>query len=333
MIRMSPDEPPADPFRNIRRILGPDFMRHYTEGMRVLRAQSMISSSLMKGMEPLLARNSEVLRNLTAPITTNAMNLLTAQNKDLLRSVEAASHSLGRLPLITDQVKFALEGFRDAWLGTLPPNWEGRALEDVRSLLDFMEETGWCLVWTPRPEVIDALLSADPTARADVLLEHQAAILDDLEACLAGVDRVEVEELREAAGDALLAYRNRTPFSSQAAATTILTTAIHVHLGIPTFRKARESFGAKTPMDVGIRQFRIVAILRVAYQAIAEFRGKPGERLPVTFNRHASVHRVSRDQFNRTNALVALMLVVPLVRELDHLFAQQADEEEDENAA
>jgi hypothetical protein len=51
--------------------------------------------------------------------------------------------------------------------------------------------------------------------------------------------------------------------------------------------------------------------------------------LATKFNRHASVHRVSRAQFNRTNALVALMLIVPLVRELDRWFAMKAAEEAD----
>jgi hypothetical protein len=69
--------------------------------------------------------------------------------------------------------------------------------------------------------------------------------------------------------------------------------------------------------------------LRVAHHAIAEFHGMPGESMPVKFNRHASVHRVSRTQFNRTNALVALMLVVPLIRELDRWFARKAAEERD----
>jgi hypothetical protein len=177
--------------------------------------------------------------------------------------------------------------------------------------------------------VIEALLAAKSDARTDVLHEHEGEILADLETCLAEVDQSEVEELKAASVEAIRAYRNETVIPAQTAATAVLTTAIHVHFGIPTFPKAREKFGEKKAMEASIQQFRLRAILRVAHHAIAEFHGMPGESMPVKFNRHASVHRVSRTQFNRTNALVALMLVVPLIRELDRWFARKAAEERD----
>jgi hypothetical protein len=177
--------------------------------------------------------------------------------------------------------------------------------------------------------VIEALLGAAPEARADVLHEHEDVILADLDSCLAEVDQPEIEELQAASAEANQAYRNGTVIPAQTAATTVLTTAIHVHFGIPTFPKAREKFGEKRAMEVSIQQFRLRAILRAAYHAIAEFHGKAGESVPVRFNRHASTHRVSKAQFNRTNALVALMLVVPLVRELDRWFTTKAAEEAD----
>jgi hypothetical protein len=326
----------------IRAMLGNDFMRRNNELMRLITG-----SAARSAVSPLFARNEELLKALTAGARTvrlfdpkametfrllNPPSFTSAFSKFAAPGITEAMRGFHdfRHPLITEQLKPLLERFRETWERSLPPNWDGRDDPDeVETLVEFMEETGWCLVWTPRWSVIEALLAATSEARADVLHEHEEEILADLESCLAEVDQPEVEELQAASAEAIQAYRNETVIPAQTAATAVLTTAIHVHFGIPTFPKAREKFGEKKAMEASIQQFRLRAILRVAYHAIAEFHGKAGETMPVKFNRHASVHRVSRAQHNRTNALVALMLVVPLVRELDRWFASRAAEEAD----
>jgi hypothetical protein len=79
-------------------------------------------------------------------------------------------------------------------------------------------------------------------------------------------------------------------------------------------------------MHVSIGRFRLVAILRSAGRAIAEYRGKPGEAVPTVFNRHASTHRVVAAQYTQLNALTSLMLVTSLLRELD-FWGSQEDEQ------
>lgn len=361
---MSDRDPYEEQIRRLRRILGPqfrqlrqiqrfqapvisamlgdDFMRRNNELMRLITGSAGRSA-----VAPLFARNEELRKALIAGTRTvrlfdpkametfrllNPPSFTTAFSKFAAPGITEAIRGFHdfRRPLITEQLKPLLERFRETWERSLPPNWDGRDDPDeVEKLVEFMEETGWCLVWTPRWSVIEALLAARSEARTDVLHEHEEEILADLEACLADVCQPEVEELKAASVEAIQAYRNETVIPAQTAATAVLTTAIHVHFGIPTFPKAREKFGEKKAMEASIQQFRLRAILRVAYHAIAEFHGKAGESMPVTFNRHASVHRVSRAQFNRTNALVALMLIVPLVRELDRWFARKAAEEAD----
>jgi hypothetical protein len=361
---MSDRDPYEEQIRRLRRILGPqlmqlrqferfqapgisamlgdDFMRRNNEVLRLITG-----SAARDTVTPLFARSDELRKALMAG--TRTVRLFDPKAIEALRLFNPPSFSTAfprfaapgiaeamrgfhdfRRPLITDQLKPLLERFREAWEQSLPPNWDGRDDPDeVEKLVEFMEETGWCLVWTPRWSVIEALLAARSEARTDVLHEHEGEILADLETCLAEVDQSEVEELKAASVEAIQAYRNETVIPAQTAATAVLTTAILVHFGIPTFPKAREKFGEKKAMEASIQQFRLRAILRVAHHAIAEFHGRPGESMPVTFNRHASVHRVSRTQFNRTNALVALMLVVPLIRELDRWFARKAAEEAD----
>jgi hypothetical protein len=325
----------------IRAMLGHNFKRRNNELMRLITG-----SAVRSAVAPLFTRNEELHKALTAG--TRTVRLFDPKAMETFRLLNPLSftafsrfaapgiteamrgfHDI-RWPLITEQLKPLLERFREAWERSLPPNWDGCGDPDgVEKLVEFMEETGWCLVWTPRWSVIEALLAAGSEARADVLHGHEEEILADLESCLAEADQPEVEELEAASVEAIKAYRNETVIPAQTAATAVLTTAIHVHFGIPTFPEAREKFGEKKAMEASIQQFRLRAILRVAYYAIAEFHGKDGESMPVKFNRHASVHRVSKAQFNRTNALVALMLIVPLVRELDRWFAMKAAEEAD----
>lgn len=76
-------------------------------------------------------------------------------------------------------------------------------------------------------------------------------------------------------------------------------------------------------MAAQINRFRLVAIVRVVYHSIAVAYGNRDENLPTPYNRHRSTHGISRVQFNRTNALAALMLIDPLVRELNEEFARE----------
>lgn len=99
----------------------------------------------------------------------------------------------------------------------------------------------------PRPSVIEHLLAAtDRAARGQVLLDHEAEVLDDLDQCLAEITDPDLAETVNAADEAVGSYRERRPLSAQALATCLFTTLIHVNLEQETFVAARASSRSTT---------------------------------------------------------------------------------------
>lgn len=81
---------------------------------------------------------------------------------------------------------------RATWLESTPENWHALESEQL-DVIDLVEETGICLMWAPRPEVIRALLAANPTDRYVLLTEFSSAILDDLDVAIFEARGVQVE--------------------------------------------------------------------------------------------------------------------------------------------
>ena len=201
--------------------------------------------------------------------------------------------------------------FHEAFRASLPANWEGFSVSDVRAAVDLMLDHGLNVAWVPRNVVVRALVGAsDFETREAILVEHEAAVVDDLEACLGEIQLASLSEVVEAMSEAVAAYRAGFFRAAQAlAATTLGSLLLEVH-GDPKFRPAKERFEAMDIDGLTVVRAREAAVLRCVARAI-EFTwvGLPG------FNRHATAHGSTADQFTRPNALSALLLVVGVARE------------------
>lgn len=98
----------------------------------------------------------------------------------------------------------------------------------------------------------------------------------------------------------------------------ILTDIIHANFGKKTSR-ALKMFGEQELEEAAIREHRLRSIFVVARGALATWWPLGTEPIPTWFNRHASLHRLTPAQYTEHHALVGLMLVVPLIREVDVL--------------
>jgi hypothetical protein len=76
-------------------------------------------------------------------------------------------------------------------------------------------------------------------------------------------------------------------------------------------------FEEQEPEEATIRQHRLRSIFVVGRGALATWWPLGKKPVPTQFNRHASLHRLTSEQYTEHNALVGLMLVVPLLREVD----------------
>ena len=90
-----------------------------------------------------------------------------------------------------------------------------------------------------------------------------------------------------------------------------LDAAVRTQLTRNTFR----SNGSKIDLDA--YEVRMALTFAPVWHAYAQYRTEHGDRVPRAFGRHPSAHAVSRAQYTRINAVIALMLVTSVLRFLD----------------
>jgi hypothetical protein len=226
----------------------------------------------------------------------------------------------------TELVRDALRASRDfaeAFAAALPDNWHGLTNPQIFAAVELMEGTGWSLLWTPPAETVTAILGTrDAVRRREILLGAEGRILFDLDEMLERIGEPSLEGLGAAARESLEAYRSGLFAPSQALSASILSSALHQHLGEKSHRKAAERFRAANEKEAPIREFRWVALQVAVGKVLEEYNPATGLPERSDFNRHATAHRVKEPQYRQVNALSALMLVTSFLLELD-LMAQR----------
>lgn len=219
--------------------------------------------------------------------------------------------------LLRDALR-ASKDFFEAFWKAMPENWLGLTNPQVFAAVDLMKGTGWSLVWTPPAETIVELLETrDPVVRREILLGAEPRILHDLDHLLERIEQQRLLPLREATQESLETYRSGFFSSSQALSASILSSALHEHLGEKSHRKASRHFREADEREASIREFRWVAVQLAVGKALDEYNPATGRPERSDFNRNASAHRVKRPQYRQVNALSALMLVTALLLELN----------------
>jgi hypothetical protein len=198
----------------------------------------------------------------------------------------------------------------------LPDNWQELSAEEVGQVMALMEELGTSLVWIPQAETIRRLLRSRAHSPARRLLGFEKPILGDLEACLRQLSRPELRDIRHCLKRALDAHREGNPEAAQALAASVLTAAIHDYFDPPRFGGLRKKAGGVDPMRAALREVRSTTIIVRVGASIQKF--EPGkDPIPRNFNRHASAHSVSPEQFTSANSLAGLMLATSVAREVE----------------
>jgi hypothetical protein len=181
-----------------------------------------------------------------------------------------------------------------------------------------MDETGWCLVWCPRGDIIEQLLTArDVEARTRIVLDSKDVILDDLRDCLRGANRSELAGHRHAANRAIDTFGAGYFEGAQALAASGISALIGEMLGMK-FVAAKEAFEGD-PMEQSINNFRQQAVFNMVSRSLQGYWADRGDSVPKAFSRHATSHSTSDDQYTEVNASSSLLLLVAFIKELDPL--------------
>ena len=206
----------------------------------------------------------------------------------------------------------------------LPPNW--RDLEDWFLAAELVAAGGWAIVWLPRTDVVRELLDVPNADRPAVLLKNRDVLLEDAEALLAEVTHVGLAYLAGCALEATQALQAGLDRPAQALLGSTLTGILQGPLEFEQLRAAREAFSGDWE-EAAIEELRFVLVTSTIPQALSQFYPHRGDPVPDTFNRHAIAHKPDPVQYTEFNALLGLMLVVALLRELQERAAGSAAHE------
>lgn len=225
----------------------------------------------------------------------------------------------------------AIERAEENFRTSLPPNWRSPDVEfpDLGELERLQLTEGLPLAWVPPNRVLSEILHAKTAAaRRRVIAREADVILRTCERELRRLSSQETKEWRSSARQAGKAMRAGHWQAGQALAAIALDTATvrFVRSSYPdAVTQSRNGKGGEkisTPPGSGERSLptwsdvdypKALLVLHSLYGAFAEFNGGAGEPVPTQFTRHGTIHSMSRRQYSKANALIALMHVVSLL--------------------
>lgn len=286
-------------------------------------------------------RFSPQLTEALAAISKQAQTALTAWQRSVAATVAPALEQWSlQLPKVQAWVKaygptiaeFAARA-HELWLRAMPPNWLDLSAAEVTEAIRRVRETGFSLVWVPRPEIVAEVLSADAADTGATVLARRDDVLEDVRACLAEVSDADLSLERDAANEAVDAFRAGHVRAAQALASSAFTSAVHVWFQIGRTRTIRKLMADEDPEDVGISELRLRTIYLAGTVALEQFRPDLARPVHKRFNRHNTAHRITKDQWTEANALSSIMLAASLIRELDYWFQLERATTETADAA
>ena len=264
-----------------------------------------------------LVADAEAWRKQVAAITNDVATAAIAQASvvnqinEMLRPIQDA--------LERAYANLDLSWVAEALEAGMPPNWREFDSGDVDRILAVMDETGWCLVWSPRADVIRVLIAADDAdARHEALLGVKQQVVVDLVACLDGVTHDDSKDYRRADEQAVRAFADGHVEAAQALAASVISAIINGGFRMPSFGDARARFSGD-PKEASIRAFREQAVYNMVANSLQRYFADRGDPVPPNFSRHATAHSVAAEQYNEVNSLASLLLSVAFTKEADVL--------------
>ena len=191
--------------------------------------------------------------------------------------------------------------------------------------IDLVHEDGIPLYAIPRSDTVLKLVRADGLEeRRSVLIECRKSIFEDCRSALNGLRSDYSQEMGEFVLSGLDALENGYSDAAQALFTNTMDT---VHQKIRPDRDDRKDIthhakGDEVPESFSDMSIGDNLIFAALWNSHITFWPHRGEESPAEYSRHASVHGVSRQQYNLENCIKVLMLVTSLLVYIDN-FSQE----------
>ena len=215
-----------------------------------------------------------------------------------------------------------------------PENWFGCGLRPEQ-IMPVAVDSGIPVVWVPPTSVLRALVASEPADRMGVLMANEAEVVAQCRLILDECSDPWVSEERALIGRSLDAY-----LGGFHEATMTLAVAVGEPLAqwasVPRvqlfesdeaeqvweanreerkYKLARDELAAAGPDTCKSSKVQRYALIAPIPKFYTPFHGRPGEKIPDTVSRHATVHQPKIEHLSKENALLAVMLCVSLLRQ------------------
>lgn len=199
-------------------------------------------------------------------------------------------------------------------LRKVPPNWLDIQLDadDAEEAIHAVLDDGIPLGWVPGAEVVQLLLDApDSAARRRIISNRWRGILNDCEEVAGSLPAPRSLFLADMIRTAARAFRDGHPEAGQALATNVLDTLVSQY-NVSALKIDRSVIlNPDRVKDLSKHGWRFALCLRPVNRAMTgrfdlTHRGS-------AFNRNATSHAVTRYQYNRINAVIAIMMATSLL--------------------
>jgi hypothetical protein len=197
----------------------------------------------------------------------------------------------------------------------LPPNWDG--LDHYEALGEIAKDDGIPVVWVPRASVLADLVAApDRDERVKILLARQDEITEDCRSVMAEVTDPDlaprVPQALEAVGALLAGF----PQPAQALAVAVSESLLTEHIANGRSYKALATDVAVDTDELTIVEVRSTFALLPVHRFYTPWWPHSGVPAPGELSRHVTVHHARADHLTPENALIAIMLLSSVLRDL-----------------
>lgn len=240
---------------------------------------------------------------------------LNLENLGLKNLVDTSSMKVFAEVYGSQRIQFEdiFEQLSRAFDAVVPPNWRGvHALDQMETLL--LDE-GLALAWVPPTDILNALLEASSQQERRRILGRRWKRI--VAACREAIEAVSEEDVVQYRGFALNVINmliDGHPEGAQALAANLLDTMLRETLDGPSRQQVTKQHNRLSIDDLPLRAAMVFGGI---WGSHTEFWSSRGDAIPRGFSRHGSVHAVSRIQYSRINAIIALMHVTAYIMLLD----------------
>lgn len=227
----------------------------------------------------------------------------------LLPSVEAF-HELQR-----DQFADVISKVRTAVDSLLPPNWRGGDVQIPEDLEALLLDEGLPLAWVPpQPVLIKIFAAGSAGDRRRIVGSSWRSIATACLSELEGIENADLVEYAEFAVEAAESLRDGRTRASQALSANLLDSVLRRSFS----KESRKALtGQADRPNIDVYPMRLAVVIGGIWGSHGEYRPLRGDAIPRRYSRHASAHGVSRRQYSRVNAVIALMHVVGLLKVME----------------